>query len=174
MSAASTGLQTTQYFTVGVMAVAIYDYGLTTASEVQLIWGRRWTVIRVTFTLARYVPFIGVAMTTYAAVADRSMFKSCNTYDSVSNAFHMISIIAAEGLLIFRTYAFWQQSKKVLIWLLILAAICIAGSVEVTKAVDNMNPPAPGSNTTGCVLEIGKSSAIEYAFLILFELGNPH
>ncbi|KAJ8587393.1 hypothetical protein M405DRAFT_821705, partial [Rhizopogon salebrosus TDB-379] len=65
MSAASAGLQTTQYFTVGAIAVAIYDYCLTIAPEVQLIWGRRWNVIRVTFTLARYVPFIGVAMTTY-------------------------------------------------------------------------------------------------------------
>lgn len=51
----------------------------------------------------------------------------------------MISIIAAEGkvaltcsdhaclsvlgLLIFRTFAFWQKSKKVLTWLLILAAV---------------------------------------------------
>ncbi|KAJ8587397.1 hypothetical protein M405DRAFT_863794 [Rhizopogon salebrosus TDB-379] len=76
MSAASTGLQTAQYVTVGAMAVAIYDYCLTIAAEVKLVWGQRWTVIRVIFTLARYVPFIGVAMATYAAVADRSMFKS--------------------------------------------------------------------------------------------------
>jgi len=109
-------------------------------------------------------------MTTYAAVADRSKFKSCSTFNSVSSASHLISIIAAEGLLIFRTFAFWQQSKKVLIWLLILAAICIAGSVGVTKVVDSLNPFAPGANTTGCVFESGKASAIQYAFLILFEL----
>ncbi|KAJ8584663.1 hypothetical protein M405DRAFT_936477 [Rhizopogon salebrosus TDB-379] len=184
MSAASTGLQTVhvssslpnQYSgysrldaldTVGAMAVAIYDYCLTTAPEVQLIWGRRWNVIRVTFTLARYVPFIVVVMNTYAAVANRSKSESCDTYESVSNAFHMISIIAAEGLLIFCTYAFWQQSKKVLIWLLILAAICTTGSVGVTKAVDRLNPR---TNTAGCVLESGKSIAMQYAFLILFEL----
>ncbi|KAJ8587396.1 hypothetical protein M405DRAFT_741907, partial [Rhizopogon salebrosus TDB-379] len=133
--------------------------------QVRLIWGRRWNVIRVTFTLARYVPFIGVAMNTYGKFTRPPNIESLK-------AFHMISIIAAEGLLIFRTYAFWQQSKKVLIWLLILAAICIAGSVEVTKAVDSLNPPAPGGtpNTTGCVLESGKSSAIQYAFVILFEL----
>ncbi|KAJ8584833.1 hypothetical protein M405DRAFT_865893 [Rhizopogon salebrosus TDB-379] len=58
------------------MAIAIYDYCLTIAPEVELIWGRRWNVIRVTFTLTRYVTFIGAAMTTYAAVADRSGFKS--------------------------------------------------------------------------------------------------
>ncbi|KAJ8594530.1 hypothetical protein M405DRAFT_808834 [Rhizopogon salebrosus TDB-379] len=79
----------------------------------------------------------------------------------------MISIIAAEGLLIFRTYAFWQQSKKTK---LAFGYIWIAGSVGVTKAVDSLNPPAPGASTTGCVLESGRSNAIQYAFLILFEL----
>ncbi|KAJ8582200.1 hypothetical protein M405DRAFT_831078 [Rhizopogon salebrosus TDB-379] len=81
MSAASTSLQTAQYFTVGAMAVAIYDYCLTIAAEVELVWGRRWTVIRVTFTFARYVPFIGVAMATYGKFARP---RSCNTYNSVS------------------------------------------------------------------------------------------
>ncbi|KAJ8579372.1 hypothetical protein M405DRAFT_835887, partial [Rhizopogon salebrosus TDB-379] len=109
-------------------------------------------------------------MTTYAAVADRSKFKSCSTFDNASKALHMISIIATEGLLIFRTFAFWQQSKKVLIWLLILAATCIAGSVGLTKAVDSLDPPAPGVNTTGCVFVSGETSGIQYAFLIFFEL----
>ncbi|OJA09729.1 hypothetical protein AZE42_06858 [Rhizopogon vesiculosus] len=124
---------------IGAMAVAIYDYCVTIALEVQLIWGRRWNVLRITFTLARYVTFIGAAMTTY-------------------------------GLLIFRTFAFWHQSKKVLVWLFILAAICIAGSIGVTKAVNSLNSSAPGANTTDCVFESGKTSAIQYAFLILFEL----
>ncbi|KAJ8584662.1 hypothetical protein M405DRAFT_826366 [Rhizopogon salebrosus TDB-379] len=82
MSAASTGLQTVHYFTVGAMAVAIYDYCLTTAPEVQLIWGRRWNVIRVTFTLARYVPFIVVVMNTYGKFTGP---RNCDTYESVSN-----------------------------------------------------------------------------------------
>ncbi|KAJ8583829.1 hypothetical protein M405DRAFT_866718 [Rhizopogon salebrosus TDB-379] len=75
MSVASTGLQTAQYVTVGAMAVAIYDYCLTIAAEVKLVWGQRWTVIRVIFTLARYVPFIGVAMATYGKFA-----RPRNTY----------------------------------------------------------------------------------------------
>jgi hypothetical protein len=34
-----------------------------------------------------------------------------------------LACLLIPGLLIFRTYAFLQQSKKVLIWLLILAAV---------------------------------------------------
>ncbi|KAG2152736.1 hypothetical protein DEU56DRAFT_957736 [Suillus clintonianus] len=169
MSATSVGFQTTQYFTVGAMAVAIFDYCLTISQEIQLIWGRRWDATRVTFTLARYVTLAGAAMTTYAAVVDRSKYTSCATFNNVSYASHLISIIAAEGLLIFRTFAFWHQNKKLLAWLLVLAAICIAGSVGVTKVV-NILHPAPTMNTTGCVFASGKSSAIQYCFLILYEL----
>jgi hypothetical protein len=32
-------------------------------------------------------------------------------------------IFYSAGLLIFRTFAFWHQSKKLLVWLLVLAAV---------------------------------------------------
>jgi hypothetical protein len=34
-----------------------------------------------------------------------------------------LACLSIPGLLIFRTFAFWKQSKKVLIWLLVLAAV---------------------------------------------------
>ncbi|KAG1745756.1 hypothetical protein EDB19DRAFT_1906266 [Suillus lakei] len=185
MSATSVGFQTTQYFTIGAMAVAIFDYSLTISQEVQLIWGRRWDVTRVTFTLARYVTLIGAAMTTFAAVADRSKYTSCLTFNNVSygeqrydrlefskvglmaffivlnpHAYHFYPV----GLLIFRTFAFWHKNRKLLVWLLILAVICIVGAVGVTKAVNILHPAPP------TVFASGKSSATQYGFLILYEL----
>ncbi|KAG1746439.1 hypothetical protein EDB19DRAFT_2037378 [Suillus lakei] len=186
MSAVNTGLQTAQYFTgthvtttvaiiclsndeeVGAMALAIFDYCLTISQEVQLIWGRRWNIVRIAFTFTRYVTFIGAAMTTFAALADRSKYKSCVTFNYISTTSHMISIIAAEVLLVCRTYAFWQQSKKMLMWILFLAAICITGSI-VPIAVNNLRSSAPG-DTTGCVLYSGEAGAIQYSFVILLEL----
>ncbi|KAG1737412.1 hypothetical protein EDB19DRAFT_1909732 [Suillus lakei] len=178
MSATSVGLQTTQVCTslpsfplsddgeVGAMAVAIFDYCSTITQEVQLIWGRKWDVTRVTFTLARYVTLISAAMTTFAAVADRSKYTSCATFNNV-----IYGVIAAEGLLIIRTFAFWHQNKKVLVWLLVLAVICIAGAVGVTKAVNILHPaPSIGFNATGCAFASRKSTATQYGFLILYEL----
>ncbi|KAG2035407.1 hypothetical protein BDR03DRAFT_1012579 [Suillus americanus] len=54
------------------------------SSQIQLIWGKKWDAIRITFTLDRYVTLMGAAMTTYAAVTDRSEFKSCATFGNVS------------------------------------------------------------------------------------------
>ncbi|KAG2087470.1 hypothetical protein BD769DRAFT_473607 [Suillus cothurnatus] len=166
MSATTIGYQTAQYFTVGAMAAVIFDYCLTISQEVQLIWGKKWDAIRITFTLTRYATLMGTAMTTYAAVTDRSKHTSCVTFGNVSYGLHLISIIAAEGLLIFRTFAFWHQSKKLLVWLLVLAASSILGAVGVSKVVSSLffvNPPS-------CTFRTGKAGAVQYIFLIIYEL----
>ncbi|KAG2106113.1 hypothetical protein BD769DRAFT_1503952 [Suillus cothurnatus] len=171
MSATTIGYQTAQYFTVGAMAAVVFDYCLTIPQEVQLIWGRKWDVIRVSFTLTRYATLMGTAMTTYAAVTDRSNYRSCATFNAVSYSLHLISIIAAEGLLIFRTYAFWHQSKKLLVFLLIFAGFSIAGAVGVSEVVSILRLiNSPGYDPTGCVFGSGRRSAIQYGFLILYEL----
>ncbi|KAG2121818.1 hypothetical protein BD769DRAFT_1477363 [Suillus cothurnatus] len=161
MSATTIGYQTAQI--VGAMAAVVFDYCLTIPQEVQLIWGRKWDVIRVSFTLTRYATLMGTAMTTYAAVTDRSNYRSVRL--------HLISIIAAEGLLIFRTYAFWSQSKKLLVFLLIFAGFSIAGAVGVSEVVSILRLiNSPGYDPTGCVFGSGRRSAIQYSFLILYEL----
>ncbi|KAG1813557.1 uncharacterized protein BJ212DRAFT_1482457 [Suillus subaureus] len=170
MSATTIGYQTAQYFTVGAMAAVIFDYCLTIPQEVQLIWGTKWGVIRVTFTLTRYATLMGTAMTTYSAVTDRSKYKSCAIFDDVSYTSHLMSIIAAEGLLIFRTFAFWHRNKKILVWLLVLAAFTILGAVGVSEIVKILHLADSPGNRGGCMFENGKSSAIQYVFLIIYEL----
>ncbi|KAG2353323.1 hypothetical protein BDR07DRAFT_1496461 [Suillus spraguei] len=76
MSATTLGYQTAQYFTVGAMVAVVFDYCLTIPQEVQLIWGKKWGIIRVAFTLTRYATLMGTAITTYAAVTDRSKYTS--------------------------------------------------------------------------------------------------
>ncbi|KAG1899736.1 uncharacterized protein F5891DRAFT_1189544 [Suillus fuscotomentosus] len=173
MSATTVGYQTAQYFTVAAMAAVVFDYCLTLPQEVQLIWGKKWGIVRVLFTLTRYATLMGTAMTTYAAVTDRSKYTSCATFDNVSYGSHLISIIAAEGLLIFRTWAFWHQNKKMLVWLLVLAAFSIVGAVGVTRVAGILHiagPQTPPVDQTGCVFENGKGDAIQYGFLIIYEL----
>jgi hypothetical protein len=40
------------------IALVVYDYSLTLAREVDLIWFSRWNVIKVTFLVQRYLPFL--------------------------------------------------------------------------------------------------------------------
>ncbi|KAG2143119.1 hypothetical protein BD769DRAFT_1035728 [Suillus cothurnatus] len=109
-------------------------------------------------------------MTTYAAVTDRSKYTSCVAFGNVSYGLHLISIIAAEGLLIFRTFAFWHQSKKLLVWLLVLAAFCILGAVGVPEVWKTLHLEDSPWNQTGCMFKTGNTSAVRYVFLIVYEL----
>ncbi|KAG8717400.1 hypothetical protein FRC08_007559 [Ceratobasidium sp. 394] len=43
-----------KYMAVAAMVIVVYDAMLTYDREVQLIWGSRWSFVRVLFTLARY------------------------------------------------------------------------------------------------------------------------
>ncbi|KAG2150846.1 hypothetical protein DEU56DRAFT_778779 [Suillus clintonianus] len=168
----NTGIQTAKYCNVAGLGVLIFDYFLTLDSEIRWTWNRRWNASRFLFVIARYMAFVAAGMTSYAAIATRAN-EDCSHFSSASNAIHIISIVAAEGLLIIRTYAFWKQSKRLLAILLVLAAICIACAVSITQVVGKLvaapvNPSAPP--TSNCTFEAGRSSAIQYGFLVAFEL----
>lgn len=64
----SFGLQLAKYTNAAALAILVYDYFVTLHSEVQWTCGRKWGIVRTTFTVSRYVPFAGAVMTLYSAV----------------------------------------------------------------------------------------------------------
>lgn len=44
---------------------------------------------------------------------------------------HIISIVAAEGLLVIRTWAFWQRSKRMLIGLVIYSVVTVIAAISI-------------------------------------------
>ncbi|KAG2036377.1 hypothetical protein BDR03DRAFT_1011718 [Suillus americanus] len=157
------GLQLAKYTNVAASAILIYDYFVTSHSEVQWAWGRKWGIIRTTFTVSRYAPFAGALMTSYSAVktwgnqdVGSTPFISaastathietqCTPFHDALNGIHFLGIIASEGLLIARFYAFSGNKKAYLIALLSFAG-----------------PP--------CVFEGARSSALPYGLLMFFEI----
>ncbi|KAG1742938.1 hypothetical protein EDB19DRAFT_1827634 [Suillus lakei] len=131
----NTGIQTAKYCNVAGLGVLV-----------RWTWNGRWNASRVLFVISRYMAFVAAGMTAYgeqlvpvspAAIATRDN-EDCSHFSAASNAIHIISIVAAEGLLIIRTYAFWKQSKRLLAILLVLAAISIACAVSITQVVGNL------------------------------------
>ncbi|KAG2339749.1 hypothetical protein BDR05DRAFT_950910 [Suillus weaverae] len=186
----NTGIQTSKYCNVAGLGVLIFDYFLTLEPEVRWTWNRRWNVTRVLFVISRYMAFVAAGMTSYGeqlpvspvieysarASAQLPMvinILSSQRFTEFTAAIHIISIVAAEGLLILRTYVFWKQNKKLLAVLLVLAAISIACAVSITQVVNNVaaapvDPSAPP--TSNCTFQAGRSSAIQYGFLVAYEL----
>ncbi|KAG2358402.1 hypothetical protein BDR07DRAFT_284193 [Suillus spraguei] len=111
------GLQLAKYTNVAGLAILIYDYFITLHSEVKWTWGRKWGIIRIAFTISRYVPLIGALMTSYSAVKTWGT-QDCAPFNDALNGIHFLGFIASEGLLICRVYAFSGNKRVYLIILL--------------------------------------------------------
>jgi hypothetical protein len=47
---------------VNLIALVIYDYGLTLNREIDYIWLSKWSLIKVTFLVQRYLPFLDLIL----------------------------------------------------------------------------------------------------------------
>lgn len=159
-------LQIAKYTNIGSLAILVFDYCVTFQDEVHLTWFRRWDLIRVIFTISRYLPFVGSGMTAYAALR---VSGPCPP-SLAENIIHILCIIAAEGLLVIRTWAFWKKSKRLLIGLLIYSMATVIGAATMNilpnhQLISTDVSMIPGS----CGFESSRNAALVYAILALFE-----
>ncbi|KAG2116426.1 uncharacterized protein F5147DRAFT_768780 [Suillus discolor] len=134
------GLQLAKYTNVAASAILIYDYFITSHSEVQWTWGRKWGIIRITFTLSRYVPFAGAFMTSYSAVKTWGT-QDCAPFNDAVNGLHFLGVIASEGLLIARVHAFSGNKKTNLIILLSFGLTIMVTCVILSAAPIHFSDP---------------------------------
>ncbi|KAG1787945.1 uncharacterized protein HD556DRAFT_1406506 [Suillus plorans] len=169
MSASDTfGLQLAKYTNVAASAILIYDYFITSHSEIQWTWGRKWGIIRITFTLSRYVPFAGAFMTSYSAVKTWGT-QDCAPFNDAVNGLHFLGVIASEGLLIARVHAFSGNKKANLIVLLSFGLTIMVTCVILSAAPIHFSNPEAGPP---CTFEGARSSAFGYGLLMFFEIGE--
>ncbi|KAG1718231.1 hypothetical protein EDB19DRAFT_990561 [Suillus lakei] len=142
---------------LGGLAILIFDYCITFQEEVRWTWCRPWGLTRIIFTISRYLPFLRCVSTV-----------QCTT-SLAENIIHIISIVAAEGLLVIRTWAFWKMSKRVLIGLLTYSAVTIIAVVAVNVSPNHQLIPGGASTIPGCVFESSRNAAVVYAILAVFE-----
>ncbi|KAF9236424.1 hypothetical protein BU15DRAFT_50055, partial [Melanogaster broomeanus] len=167
--------------------VKLMDYCLTFSSEVYHVWGMKWETTRVIFTLSRYLPFIGSALTCYGSFrpvlfAMWGFYLLSRRFDHSSSMLQPFSVIYiacvvfAEVILILRTYALWGRSRRVLAFLIALAvAFIIAATVLATHL--NFSLPADSESSyifypSKCSYRTSRNSAFEYIFLVAYEIGT--
>ncbi|KAG2357242.1 hypothetical protein BDR07DRAFT_388290 [Suillus spraguei] len=127
-------LQTSKFVNVGAFALLIFDFCITFQDEVNWTWFRPWDITRVIFVVSRYLPFIGAGLTVYDALnVDVPPARG-----KVENIIHIIGIVAAEGLLVIRTWAFWQRSKRMLIGLVTYGALTVIAITFINVRIGNV------------------------------------
>ncbi|KAG2120249.1 hypothetical protein DEU56DRAFT_114681 [Suillus clintonianus] len=169
-------IQASKYCNVGTFAVLVFDYCITLEAESQWVWHRKWTFVRFIFTISRYLPFVGIGMTFAAAL--RTQYypgESCVGYGMASNALHIISIVAAEGLLIMRIHASWN-SKRLLRSLLVFTVICVVSSYILSETslvhitIQTKYPNTFIADPGSCEFMGGRNFSFNYVILLFYEL----
>ncbi|EIW83466.1 hypothetical protein CONPUDRAFT_164407, partial [Coniophora puteana RWD-64-598 SS2] len=165
---AQRGKQTTAYANIAGFALLVYDYYLTIDQEVDLVWTRRWDLVQVVFMLARYLPFPAIALTV-VRVLETVRNGPCPNLEG-SNVSHLLSILLAEILLILRTLAFWEGSKRMAWALTIFALFCLGGAVGFTQLAFIKVPGIAKLPLSQCEYRFNPGGAVQYGVLLFHEI----
>ncbi|KAG1803987.1 uncharacterized protein BJ212DRAFT_952442 [Suillus subaureus] len=159
-----TKLQTVKYVNLGSLAILVFDYCITFSEEVRWTWFKPWDIPRIMFIISRYLPFAGAGMTAYDAI--RVSNQCASTVEGY--IIHVICIVAAESLLVIRTWAFWRKSKRLLIGLLVYIVLSVAGAIAA-DLIPTMLIPGEEPPLGTCYFESTRNAAIVYMFLAVFD-----
>ncbi|KAG1854207.1 hypothetical protein DFJ58DRAFT_745789 [Suillus subalutaceus] len=107
------------YFVVAASAGIMYDWALTFGQEVELIWRQRWSLMTFLYLSVRYAGIGYAVMYTLSLVI-------YDVYDWTGDVVE----VALGVIMIARLHAMYQQSRQVLIFLIVtFLAISIANAV---------------------------------------------
>ncbi|KAH7930117.1 hypothetical protein BV22DRAFT_1125268 [Leucogyrophana mollusca] len=174
-------LQTVKYVKVAgiaILASAVqtayrtFNYTLTLDREIALVWPGRWGIAQALFGIARYLPFASVAVDLFYSLSPQMNVHRCLYVYEAASWLNIFGVLAAEGLLVLRTQALWNGSKKVLVVLMITYTIlCIASFVAIITGPlsYNFQPPPPQSMITCYQTSTNHVESAGYAALTVFE-----
>ncbi|KAJ7482188.1 hypothetical protein B0H11DRAFT_1213838 [Mycena galericulata] len=136
-----------------------YDTLLQIGQEYRYIWKSRWGVIKCLYLWTRYSTFIDTIIAVQERVDTRRDVANCNQVMDFTTFFAMFGIGVAEIILMIRTYAMYERSKKLLgfffaLWITVVS-VNIWAAIKWTESYHIESAP---SVISSCYL--GSSSGI--------------
>jgi len=119
----------TRIIEVSSFALLVYDYSIVFASEIDLIWQSKFSLMKVLYFLSRYPAFFDTFLTIYTS---RAPSVDCWAINAAASWSTIFGISVAEVILILRTTALWGNSKKVLWGLSLLLAVVVISCTVFT------------------------------------------
>ncbi|KAF9465762.1 hypothetical protein BDZ94DRAFT_302624 [Collybia nuda] len=144
--------QAIQYLKVASFVVFLHDYLVTLELEVTHIWKSNWSTIKVAFLVARYLPFVDVPLILTYSLYSGLTFRDCYIVTSAASWSSLVGVGAAEVILLLRTYALWDRSKQLLIFLVLLfIGVFVVGGVSTEIFLRSIQyAPLPFPFMRGC------------------------
>lgn len=149
--------QVTDYVVVAFSVLVIYDWVLTFGREVELVWRQHWSPMTVLYLSVRYAGILYAIINTESSVPTSSGSVTSSHCRMMFDALNWMNVIVAAivGVItIARLWAMHQQSRKVLIFLIVIfLAVNIVGGVIATIVTTRVSSEVlnnPYYNTSQC------------------------
>jgi len=133
-----------------------WDYLITVQDEWELIWFRSWNFVSLLFVVTRYAMFVDVGFATLARQFwSHPTDTLCKGLDDMTLYVNICAIFIAEGVLIVRMYAMWNQNRRIA-WIFggFLFCLAVATFGYISKAITFQEyAPSPSPSAfPGCFL----------------------
>ncbi|PIL24129.1 hypothetical protein GSI_13881 [Ganoderma sinense ZZ0214-1] len=153
-------VRTDSYITVVAFTILYYDFALTVVSEIEFFWtSANWSIISVLFVVNRYFGLLGTVPLGFEYFGTPS-----------EQTYHQAFAIATQAIvaimLVIRTYALYDRSKRILAVLIVAhvgGAIGCLVAMLTTKSPNATNIPLPFT-TSGCDLSLTNAQGLHIAF----------
>ncbi|KAF8198868.1 hypothetical protein K438DRAFT_1823863 [Mycena galopus ATCC 62051] len=146
-------LQLVSRVDVGMMTILTYDTLLNIDQEYRLVWKSPWSVVKALYLFARYGTFVDTAIAVHARTTLGLDPATCHTMMSVMRSYAVAGTIITELILTIRTYALYEKSLSLLIFLatmwLAIAGVNIWALIKWTGSL----VPVPMSPPNSCNLD---------------------
>ncbi|KAF9465347.1 hypothetical protein BDZ94DRAFT_393144 [Collybia nuda] len=160
--------QAIQYLKVASLVVFLHDYFVTFELEVEHIWNSNWSTVKIVFLVARYLTFIDVPLILIYSLYSGLTPRGCYIVTSIATWSTVIGVGAAEIILLLRTYALWDRSKRILIFLVLLfIGVFTTGGVSTEIFLRSIRyAPLPLPFMRGC-FPVAASKLLYVDFVVL-------
>ncbi|TDL24504.1 hypothetical protein BD410DRAFT_91691 [Rickenella mellea] len=157
-------LNVNHYFSVASFALLYYDYFLTIEQEIKFFWGRRVAFASGLFFACRYLALFGNVPVILQTFAYWSPDVNCRLLQRYHQILSMTIQTIVGFILITRTYALYQRSRRILA-VTCFTAVCVIifGCWSVTRVASTVfvRPALP--NEHGCSPRVDSSVGRRYA-----------
>ncbi|KAJ3540135.1 hypothetical protein NM688_g6266 [Phlebia brevispora] len=155
------------------LTVLVYDWLILLDDEVEYMWKSKSSFIKILYFIIRYPTFSDVCLSMAYYFSQHITASHCKTYDVVAIYITAVGTALTELVLIWRTYALWNKSRKVLATLLIIWTIWVCGDmypvVKFAGSLVFLDQKLPG--VPGCILANGDDIVfIPYVTLLANEV----
>ncbi|KIJ94819.1 hypothetical protein K443DRAFT_683451 [Laccaria amethystina LaAM-08-1] len=140
------------YFQVAITVAVLYDHLITLDVEIDLIWKKKWSAVKVLFVINRY---FGEALPLYLARVLIHQFppkdnvvQECKIASKVQGWGSHVIIWSMQAIMLYRICCLFNRSKKVTIWMSIAFGLEIISLVVIDALYSRSLSPHSGSNVS--------------------------